>query len=320
MTRTRRAAGLLGQNALLIALVVLAVAFALLNPRFLAPGNLAALLEQNAPLAIVAVGTTFGILSRNIDISPGSVLALAAVIVAMVHAPTGSIGLALLAGAALTLAVYLANGLLVARLGLDPLIVTLAAWIWARGLAVSLTNAETLPIASPFVAFMNGRWAGVSPAVALAVLAYLLGWLVLNRTRLGLYAYALGADERGLRQAGISVPRTKLQLFLLMGGFTALAIPALVGRFGAAAPTAGFGLELDAIVAVIIGGTSFRGGEGGLLNTVLGVLFIAVLNNGLNLMQMEDAVFYLVKGGAILLALVLDWFSRRVLAPAGASP
>ena len=315
-----RAAALVGRNALLLAILALVAVFSLLNASFLTVGNLRALLEQNAPLAIIAVGTTFGIISRNIDISSASVAALATVFVAFVFVATGSILLGLACGLAATLAVYLANGLLVASLGLDPLIVTLAAWIWARGLAVSLTDAQTIAIASPFVRFMNDRSSlGVAPSVILAGLAFLLGWIILTKTRLGLYAYALGADERGLLQSGVSPGRTKVLLFCVMGLFTGLSVMAIVGRFGAAAPTAGFGLELDAVVAVILGGTSFRGGTGSMVATIAGVLFIAVLNNGLNLLQMEDSVFYLVKGTAILLALVLEWLSRHVLArPVGA--
>jgi ribose transport system permease protein len=211
---------------------------------------------------------------------------------------------------------YGVNGLVVGRLGLDPLIVTLAAWIWARGLAVSLTDAHTIPFDQGFVTFMNTSILGAfTPGVVIMAAAFLIGWLVLARHPIGMRLYALGNDPRMLRQAGVDDSTTRLEVLLIMGGFTAAGMIVMLGRLGAAAPTAGFGLELDAIVAVIIGGASFRGGEGRLRDTAIGVLFLAVLNNGLSGMQMGDAGFLLIKGGAILAALTLRAGARFL--PAG---
>jgi ribose/xylose/arabinose/galactoside ABC-type transport system permease subunit len=137
------------------------------------------------------------------------------------------------------------------------------------------------------------------------VLAFAAGWLILTRLPIGMRLYALGNDPRMLRQAGVSDSATRFKIMLLIGGFTAAGMLVMLGRFGAAAPTAGFGLELDAIVAVVVGGASFRGGEGRLRDTAIGVLFLAVLNNGLSGLQMGDAGFFLIKGTAILAALTL---------------
>src|SRR6202049_3709698 len=198
------------------------------------------------------------------------------------------------------------NDLMVGRLRLEPLIVTLAAWIWARGLSVSLTGARTIPFDAGFVQFMNAPLlAGFTPAVALVPVAFVPGWRVLTRLPIGMRLYALGNDPRTLRQAGVDDRATRFLILLIMGCFTAAGMGVMLGRLGAGGPTAGFGLELDAIAAVVIGGASFRGGEGRLRDTAIGVAFLAVMNNGLSGLQMTDAGFFLIKGGTILAARVL---------------
>jgi len=318
--RMTRAGALLTRSALGVATIVLALVFVFINPRFATWPNVVALIEQNATLAIVAVGAMIGIVSRSVDISPGSVIALGAVAAAL----AGQVGLpwplALVAGSLACLAVYGINGLIVGRVGLDPLIVTLAAWIWARGLAVSLTDATTIPFDMGFVRLMNAPIAaGFTISLPLILVAFLAGWLILRRTPLGLRVYAVGGDPRMLRQAGVNESNLRLLILLVMGLFTAVGMIVMLGRLGAAAPTAGFGLELDAIVAVILGGASFRGGTGRVRDTAIGVLFLAILNNGLSGLQMGDAEFYLIKGSIILAALTFralahGYFSRSVAA------
>jgi ribose/xylose/arabinose/galactoside ABC-type transport system permease subunit len=316
LAETGRFARGLGRNAIIIATLVLAVIFGIINPRFATLANVVTLIEQNSTLAIVAIGAMMGIVSRCVDISPGSVVALGAVAAALALQAGSGVPVALVAGIVACLFVYGLNGLVVGKLGLDPLIVTLAAWIWARGLAVSLTDARTLPFDLGFVGFMNAPLiAGFTPGVVLMAAAFLAGWIVLARMPIGLRLYALGNDPRMLRQAGVDDSRTRLKVLLIMGGFTAAGMLVMLGRFGAAAPTAGFGLELDAIAAVVVGGASFRGGEGRLRDTAIGVLFLAVLNSGLSGLQMGDAGFFLIKGSAILAALTLRSAARFL--PAG---
>jgi ribose/xylose/arabinose/galactoside ABC-type transport system permease subunit len=296
----------LGRNAIAVATILLVALFAIINPRFATLPNLIALIEQNAAFAIVAVGALIGIVSRCVDISPGSVMALGAVVAALTLRVGFAAPVALLAGVLACLIVYGLNGLIVGRLRLEPLIVTLAAWIWARGLSVSLTGAHTIPFDAGFVEFMNTPiLAGFTPAVALVPIAFVLGWLVLTRLPIGMRLYALGNDPRTLRQAGVDDRATRFLVLLIMGCFTAAGMVVMLGRLGAAAPTAGFGLEIDAIAAVVIGGASFRGGEGRLRDTAIGVAFLGVMNNGLSGLQMSDAGFFMIKGGTILAALVL---------------
>ena len=304
----------LANNALLVSIALLATGFATFEDTFLTLRNIGALIDQSAVFAVLAVGATFGIISRNIDIAPASVIALGTVVVALVVHSGHGLALGVLAGGAVTIAIYLAHGLLVGWIDLDPLIVTLAAWIWARGLAITMTNATTLSLNLPFVAFMDAPIAfGLTPSSVCAALVFVAGAIVLRHTRIGMNAFALGQDARLLQQAGVDPAAAKFAVFGTMGVTTAIGMILMIARIGAAAPTAGFGLELDAIVAVIIGGTSFQGGSGRMLNTLYGVAFIAVLDNGLTGLQMGDPEFLLAKGFAIVAALLLDVGGRRLV-------
>jgi ribose transport system ATP-binding protein len=293
---------------------ILVLTFTFISPNFLSFANLTTMLDQNADLAIVAVGMTFAIISRNIDLAPGSLIALAGVIAGLVFNLTGSLYLGLLCGVLIAILVDLLDGLLIGYMGVDPLIVTLAAWIWVRGLAISLTGANSIVISDPFIDFMNNtRVLGISPSIILIALAYLFGWFVLNKTRLGRYTFAMGGDERATIQAGVNTAFYKVLMFGMLGLLAGLAAIVTLSRLGAAAPDAAYGLELDAIVAVIIGGTAFQGGEGSLRKTITGVLFIAVLNNGLRSQGMRDADFFAYKGAAIMLALMFEVISRQLM-------
>lgn len=288
--------------------------FAVLNDNFLTLSNFQNILEQNAALAIVAVGVTFGIISTAIDLSPASAIALTGVVIAVVFRDTGNIMLGLACGMVTAVLIGLFNGTLIAKVNINPVIVTLAALIWARGLALALTEKDSIVIQSPFVGFMNNRFLGlISPPMILIVLAYLFGFFMLYKTKLGRYTYALGGDEVATKQAGVPTDLYKIGIFVMGGMFVGIAAIITVSRMGAAQPNAVFGLELDAIAAVIIGGTSLTGGEGGLGKTMIGVLFMAILNNGLSTLGMRDAYFYFYKGLVILLALFFEVMSRQLL-------
>ena len=294
--------------------VLLVVVFTLLNHDFLTFDNLVSILEQNAALAIVAVGVTFTIIAGQFDLSPGSVVALSGVVLAVVLRGTGNMAVALAASLAVALACGLFNGVLLSYVGINSVIVTLAAMIWARGLALGITGGDSLPFVNPFIAFMNNRSiVGFSPVILVVVVSYLIGWYMLNRTRLGRHTYALGGDVEATKQAGVNTDLSKLFLFLLSGFFVWLATIVTIARMSAGAPNAVYGLEFDAIVAVIIGGSSMMGGEGSIRKTIVGVIFLSILNNGLSTMGMRDSAFYLYKGAVILVALFFEVISRRAL-------
>jgi ribose transport system permease protein len=312
----RLAGRLLKEFGLVLMAVLLVVVFALLNPDFLTFDNLESIVEQNAALAIVAVGVTFTIIAGQFDLSPGSVVALSGVVLAVVLRAPHGMGAALAASLGITLACGLFNGLLLSYVGINSVIVTLAAMIWARGLALGITGGDSLPFTHPFITFMNARSVlGLSPIIVLVGMSFLVGWFLLNGTRLGRYTYALGGDVEATRQAGVDTDLTKLGLFLLSGFFVWVATIVTTARMSAGAPNAVYGLEFDAIVAVIIGGNSMTGGEGSIRRTVVGVIFLSILNNGLSTMGMRDSAFYLYKGVVILVALFFEVLSRRVLRP-----
>lgn len=303
---------------LLAMLLILIAVFTALNPHFLTIANFTSLLDQNAALFVISVGMTFAIISQNIDLSPGSLIALCGTIVGIVFVSTNNIALGLASGFGAAILIELFDAALIAYGRINPLIVTLAAWIWARGLAVSLTSANSIAIDDPFIDFMNRPFVlGITPPIILAVLAYLVGWFVLSKTRLGRYTAAMGSDERVTIQAGVNTRRYKLLMFAFFGVLVGIGTAITVGRLGAAAPNAAYGIELDAIVAVIIGGNSFQGGEGNLLRTAIGSLFIAVLNNGLSILGMLDSQIAVYKGAIILIALLLGVASLRLFRRVG---
>ncbi len=311
---SERLGWLLKELGLVIMAVLLIVIFTILNHDFLTFDNLISILEQNAALAIVAVGVTFTIIAGQFDLSPGSVVALSGVVLAVVLRATHDMTFALAAALVVTLACGLFNGLLLSYVGINSVIVTLAAMIWARGLALGITGGDSVPFVNPFITFMNARSLfGISPIIVVVVISYVIGWFMLNHTRLGRYTYALGGDVEATKQAGVNTDLSKLLLFLLSGFFVWLATAVTTARMSAGAPNAVYGLEFDAIVAVIIGGSSMTGGEGSLRKTIVGVIFLSILNNGLSTMGMRDSAFYLYKGVVILVALLFEVVSRQAL-------
>jgi ribose/xylose/arabinose/galactoside ABC-type transport system permease subunit len=311
----RQAIGRFFQHySLAVMTAIMVVTFALVNDNFLTLSNLQNVLEQNAALAIVAVGVTFGLIARLLDLSTGSAIALASVVMGLAFQATHNISLALAAGVAASMLIGLFNGVIIAKSDINPVIVTLAAYIWARGLALALTEKASIVIQSPVVGFMNTRFFGlISAPMVLIVLAYLLGFVLLNKTRLGRYTFAIGGDELATKEAGVRTDLYKIGIFLTSGFMVGIASIVTMARMGAAEPNAVFGLELDAIVAVIIGGNKMSGGEGGLRMTIFGVIFLALLNNGLSTMGLRDAYFFFYKGLVILLALFVEVTSRRML-------
>jgi ribose/xylose/arabinose/galactoside ABC-type transport system permease subunit len=304
----------IAEYGLLVMLIVLMVIFAALNPKFLTLANLTTLLDQNSALLVISVGMTFAIISRNIDLSPASLIALSGTALGLLYVGTGSIWVGIIAAFVVAILAHLINSLLITLGDMNPLIVTLACWIWARGLAVSLTGANSIAIQDPFIDFMNrALFLSITPSIVLSIFAFIVGWVILHRTRLGRYTYAMGSDERATIQAGVPTKKYKRLMFVMFGFFAGIGAVITVSRLGAAAPDAAYGLELDAIVAVIIGGNPFQGGEGNLRRTLIGALFIAVLNNGLSNLGMLDSQIAVYKGAAIIVALLFGVVGVRLL-------
>ena len=218
------------------------VLFWLVTPSWLNPRTIPAIISQNTPLALVAMAMTFSIISRHIDLSTGSVLALSGVVCGIVFRETGSLALALPAAFVVSIGVSLFNGLLVARLGLSAIMVTLAAYIWARGLALALTKGTPIEVSGAWADLMGTTVAGFSITAPIIVVAYVVGWLLLTRTKMGRYTYAMGGDPAAARRARIDVPRYTLLIFVLMGIMVGLGSIVVVGQLASAQPYVAAGL------------------------------------------------------------------------------
>jgi ribose transport system permease protein len=292
--------------------VIAIVAFRFVEPSWLNRHTLQAIVTQNGPLALVAMAMTFSIISRHIDLSPGSMLALAGVVIGLVYRDTGSLALGLLAGLGLCVASGLVNGVLVSFLGLNAIMVTLATYIWARGLALGFTNGDPIVVNTKLTSVMTHTVGGFTIAAPILVVAFAIAWFVLSKTRFGRYTYAMGGDPVGARRAGIRVGLYTTLIFVVMGVATWLASTIVVGQLASAQPYAAPSLELDAIIAVIIGGTRLAGGEGSVGRTLLGVAFIAILNSGLLNLGLTDAYYQVYKGAALLAVLSAQLLLRRL--------
>jgi ribose transport system permease protein len=292
--------------------LVMVLLFWLVTPSWLNARTIPSIIAQNAPLALASMAMTFSIISRNIDLSVGTVLALAGVVCGIVFRETGALWLALPAAIVTAVAVNLLNGILVARLSLSAIMVTLAAYIWAGGLAVALTTGDPIPITGAWSGFVNASIGGFTITAPIVLVAYLVGWLLLARTRMGRYTYAMGGDPHAARRARIHVRRYTLLVFLLMGLMVGIGSIIVVGQLASAQPYVAAGLGLDAIIAVIIGGTRLMGGEGSIGRTVLGVAFIAILNNGLINLGLTEAYYQLYKGTILVVVLSIQIWLRRI--------
>jgi ribose transport system permease protein len=297
---------------LLIMTGALLVIFRIAEPDWLNSGTIQNLIIQNAPLALVAMAMTFSIVSRHIDLSPGSMIALSGAVIGLVYTAQGSLALAILAGLGTALGTGLLNGFLVAVVGLSSVMVTLATFIWARGLAVGANQGNPIDVGNGLERVVNASWHGFTLTAPVVVVAYVAGWLLLTRTKMGRYTYAMGGDPVAARRAGVNTAFYTILIFLLMGLMIGVAAVITVGQLGSAQATAGLGLELDAIIAVVIGGTRLAGGEGAVGRTALGVVFLSILNSGLLNLGLTDDYYQLYRGLALLSVLSVQVVVRRL--------
>ncbi|WP_197025552.1 ABC transporter permease subunit [Paracoccus pantotrophus] len=301
---------LLRLSGMLPVLVLLCIGFELASGRFLSVNNLSIVMQQASINAVLAAGMTFVILTGGIDLSVGSILALSAVVAVSASLAPGvawaAIPLALLAGATCGLI----NGGLVAWVGLPPFIVTLGALTAVRGVARLAANDSTLFNSDlPFSFIGNGTLFGVPWLVIIALAVVLLSWLILRRTVLGTWIYAVGGNAEAAALAGIKVPLVLLFVYAVSGVLAGLGgVMSAARLYAANGLQLGQAYELDAIAAVILGGTSFVGGIGSVWGTLIGALIIAVLSNGLILLGVSDIWQYIIKGGVIILAVAIDKF------------
>jgi ribose/xylose/arabinose/galactoside ABC-type transport system permease subunit len=301
-----RAVSLLQRSGALVALVVACIFGATRFYAFPTADNLSNVLRQNSMLGLVALGMTFVILTGGIDLSVAALLAVAGVVAARL-ASAGSLA-AILGGVGAATLLGTLNGLLITKARIQPFIVTLAMLIAARGAALAATAEQSIGIgrdAGALIWFGRGEIGPVPVPVALLLLAYLAGWIVLRYTRFGRYVYAIGDSEEASRLMGLPVNRLVIATYALSGALAGLAGVVLAARLGAGQPVAGTGWELDAIAAVVVGGTLLTGGQGGAGSTLIGVLLLGVIFNLFNLEGTISPWWQWVLRGAFLLGVVV---------------
>jgi ribose transport system permease protein len=295
-----------------IALVLLVAVFSLANPNFATLSNLQNILIQSTILLLLALPMTLIIMTEGLDLSMGAVLTLASIALAITAIATGSIALALAAALAVGLGFGLLNGVLVAALDIPPFITTLGTLGIAQGLSLVATDGQSVVgIPRGLQQVYGGTFGGVPIPIIIGVLAFAAFYVLLYRTRFGSYIFALGGNREALKLAGVPDRTVLIATYAVGGAMAGFAALLMTARMNSAHPTAGIGLEFDAIAAVAVGGTSFERGNGWLTGTLLGVLVVGVLRNGLNLMAVPSSAQVAGIGALVIAALLIDGLRSR---------
>lgn len=297
----------------LLAMCIFLVIFPRTRTTFLTQKNIFNILRQNSTNLFLATGMTMVIILGGIELSVGSVIALSGCIAAGCVVNLGLpeiVGFlaALLVGAL----VGVFNGFVISMTDIPPFIVTLASMNITKGIALVLTGGAPIRCMTDMFKFPGAGYVGPVPTpVILMLIIFIIAALMINRTMLGRHMYAVGGNPQAAQFSGINVKKVKFIIYTYTGLMAGLAGVVTASRLYSGQPTAGDGAEMDAIAAVVVGGTSMSGGSGKIGGTLIGVLIIGVLNNGLNLMGVDSNWQYIVKGLVILLAVYVDWIRGR---------
>lgn len=313
--------GALQQVLALASLVVLIVFFTISSSNFFQFSNIVGILLSTAVIGVLALGSTFVIITGGIDLSVGTVMTLSGVMTGVcitfwgLPVPVGILG-GILTGALCGLL----SGTAVAKMKIPPFIATLAMMMIAKGLALIISGAKPVYFndAESFAEVSQGSVLGwlipgldIPNAVVIFFIAAIVGYLILSKTIIGRYNFALGSNEEATRLSGVNVAFWKIVIYTLTGAFTGLAGVMMASRLNSANPALGAGYELEAIAAVVIGGTSLSGGKGTIIGTVIGALIMSVLTNGLRILSVPQEWQTVVVGFVIILAVYADILRRR---------
>jgi len=304
-------------------LALMVLAFSVFSDGFLSVDNFWTVMRQISVNTCLSVGMTLVILTGGIDLSVGSILALSGAVVAGLlksgtELATLDLYIAYKAPAAITIGILvgaslgLFNGVTITRFKVPPFVATLAMLTIARGLTKLYTGGEAITgLGDAFVGIGSGRLLGIPNQVWIAAGIVIAATVLLKKTRLGRYIYAVGGNEEAAKLSGLNVKRVKLMVYTVAGALSAVGGLIVTSRLNSATPIAGEGFELDSIAAVVIGGTSLSGGKGSVFGTVLGALIIGVLNSGLVIMGVDPFWQTVIKGFVILLAVVIDRLNAK---------
>lgn len=297
----------------LLAMFIFLTVFPTTRSTFLTPKNMFNILRQNASNLFLATGMTMVIILGGIDLSVGSVIALSGVVAAGCVVNFGlpeAVGF--IAAIAVGAAVGLFNGFIICKTDIPPFIVTLASMNITKGIALVLTGGAPIRCMTDAFKFPGAGYVGPVPTpVILMFIIFILAALMINKTQLGRHIYAVGGNVQAAKFSGINVQKVKFIVYAYTGVMAGIAGVVIASRLYSGQPTAGDGAEMDAIASVVVGGTSMSGGSGRIGGTLIGVLIIGVLNNGLNLMGVDSNFQYIVKGLVILLAVYVDFLRNK---------
>ncbi|MBP6687333.1 MAG: ribose ABC transporter permease [Lacibacter sp.] len=307
----------------LIALLLLCIVLSIMTDKFFTAENGLNVLRQVAVNTCIATGMTLIVLTAGIDLSVGSVLALCGAVTAGLFKnglefPSSDLYVgftilgALLGGLLLGAALGWFNGFTVTKFNVPPFVATLAMLTIARGFTMLYTKGHPISNLGKEFAFIGaGLFLGIPVPVWIALVVVLIAVFITQKTKLGRYIYAIGGNEQAAKLSGINIKKVKLTVYALAGALAALGGIIVTARLDSAQPNAGMSYELDAIAAVVIGGTSLSGGKGSVWGTVMGAVIIGVLNNGLVLLNVSPFWQQVVKGGVILLAVIIDKIGEK---------
>jgi ribose transport system permease protein len=300
------------QFGTLIGLFGLVLIFWILSPYFLTVSNLLNITQQTSINAIIAVGMTFVIISAGIDLSVGSIMAFSGVVLASCLNAGMPVSISVLAGMSVGFICGIVNGLLISYGNLPPFIATLGMMSVARGAALLYTDGKPISgFSDGFRAISTGEFLSIPVPIIIMIAVYLIAAFVLNRTKLGRYTYAIGGNEEASVLSGINTKYIKSMIYGLCGMLSGFAAVLLTARLNSAQPIAGIMYELDAIAAVVIGGTSLMGGEGRISGTLIGALIMQILRNGLNLLGVSSFIQQTIIGSVIIIAVLIDMFLKK---------
>lgn len=301
-------------NKPLLGLIIFSIIVSVLNPRFLSQANILNVLRQTSINSIIAIGMTFVILTGGIDLSVGSILAFCGASMATLLNTGLNPLVSLLLTVGLGLILGFVNGFLVAKMKLQAFIVTLVTMTFLRGATLVFTNGKPITIKDGGILFENiggGYLFNIPIPIYIMIVLFIGGYYLLTQTKFGRYIYAIGGNEEATKLSGINVVGVKIWVYGVCGALSALAGVILTSRLYSAQPTAGSGYELDAIAAVVLGGTSLSGGVGKVTGTALGAIIIGVLGNALNLLNVSSYYQMMIKAGVILIAVLIDRKSNK---------
>ena len=298
--------------AILVAFIILCVGLSIATPAFFTKDNILNVLRQVATNSNLAIGLTMAIIIGGIDLSVGAILAFSGLLCASFISDGMNLGLAVLLAFTLGALFGLLNGLIIAYTNMPPFVVTLATQNIARGIVNVYANGQPISARNPVFNFLGvGYFLGIPLPVIYSFVLLAVMILILGRSKFGRQLYAVGGNEEAARFSGINIKKVKIIVYTLCGALASFSGIILAARMYSGQPTAGDGFELDAIAASVLGGVSFSGGVGKLGGTIIGVLVLGVLTNGLNLLNINSFWQYIIKGIIILLAVYLYILKKR---------